>query len=228
MTAPSSVATTNGQRQAAAGVQVDVAEELGTTATSAAAPPPAPLKMATICGMAVIGTRFAPSQPTTAPIAPPTTMIHQVETELPSRVKKVQTTTSAMPAAPSRLPVRAVFGLSEELQGQDEGDAGDEPDDVGDDLQRVSCTGDPRRGRLNISSMRSVTMKPPTTLIVPKTTATSEMTTRDRAVRGGGDEHGADHDHAVDCVRAAHERGVQHGRHLATRPRSRRRRRGRG
>ena len=36
-------------------------------ATSAAAPPPAPLKIATICGIAVIFTRCAETMPTTAP-----------------------------------------------------------------------------------------------------------------------------------------------------------------
>ncbi len=67
--------------------------------------------MATICGMAVIATRFAPSQPATEPMAPPTTTIHQLSS-MPSVVKKVHATTRAMPAAPSRLPVRAVFGLA--------------------------------------------------------------------------------------------------------------------
>jgi hypothetical protein len=65
--------------------------------------------MATICGMAVIGTRRAPSTPATEPIAPPTTMIHQLAS-MPSTVKKVQAMTSAMPAAPSWLPRRAVCG----------------------------------------------------------------------------------------------------------------------
>ena len=78
-------------------------------ATTIAAPPPAPLKMATICGIAVIGTVRAPSTPATLPIAPATTTIHQLA-RIPSVVKKVHTITSAMPAAPSRFPVRAVRG----------------------------------------------------------------------------------------------------------------------
>jgi hypothetical protein len=65
--------------------------------------------MATICGIAVIATRFAPSQPAAAPMAPPTTMIHQFSS-IPSVVKNVQAITSAMPAAPSWLPRRAVEG----------------------------------------------------------------------------------------------------------------------
>ena len=65
-------------------------------------------------GIAVIATRFAPSQPATEPMAAPSTMIHQVSgmPNSPSRMKKVHATTRAMPAAPSRLPVRAVFGLA--------------------------------------------------------------------------------------------------------------------
>ena len=39
---------------------------------SAAAPPPTPLKSATICGMAVIRTSRADATPITAPIATPT------------------------------------------------------------------------------------------------------------------------------------------------------------
>ena len=73
--------------------------------------------MATICGMAVIATRFAPSQPATEPIARPDQTIHQLAS-MPSVVKKVQATTSAMPAAPSRLPVRAVFGLARNLSAR--------------------------------------------------------------------------------------------------------------
>ncbi len=71
--------------------------------------------MATICGMAVIATRFAPRNPATEPTAPPTMMIHQFSI-MPGVVKKVHATTSAMPPAPSRLPVRAVFGLARNLR----------------------------------------------------------------------------------------------------------------
>ncbi len=39
------------------------------SAIRATAPPPTPLKSATICGIAVIFTRRAPTAPTTAPIA---------------------------------------------------------------------------------------------------------------------------------------------------------------
>ena len=86
-----------------------VAVRNSDTATTAAAPPPAPLKMATIWGMAVIGTRRAPRTPITAPTPPPTAMIHH-ESSIPSVVNRVQATTRVIPPAPSRLPVRAVRG----------------------------------------------------------------------------------------------------------------------
>ena len=43
-------------------------------ATSAAAPPPRPLKSATICGIAVIFTEYAPSAPMTRPMTIPMMM----------------------------------------------------------------------------------------------------------------------------------------------------------
>jgi hypothetical protein len=73
--------------------------------------------MATIWGIAVMGTRRAPMTPTTEPMRPPTTTIHQFSS-IPSVVKKVHSTTSAMPPAPSRLPVRAVFGLARNLRAR--------------------------------------------------------------------------------------------------------------
>ena len=82
-------------------------------ATTAAAPPPAPLKMATICGMAVIGTRRAPSTPTTAPIGIPTARIQALPSPPdPSRksVTKTHSTTRVIPAAAIWLPRRAVVG----------------------------------------------------------------------------------------------------------------------
>ena len=66
-------------------------------------------------------------------------------------------------------------------------------------------------GGLNISSMRSVTRKPPTTLIVPNVTATvsSALVQRVRR-RAGGEQHdAAEHDDPVDRVRPGHQRRVQ-------------------
>ena len=69
--------------------------------------------MATIWGIAVIGTRRAPIAPTSAPTGMPTARIQTVDSP-PSRsrnsVMKTQPTTIAMPVAASRLPRRAETG----------------------------------------------------------------------------------------------------------------------
>ena len=79
------------------------------TATSAAAPPPTPLNSATICGIAVIFTRLAPTTPTTPPMATPIKMI-----VTPAVVKwskgSVARSAITMPAAAVKLPLRAPFG----------------------------------------------------------------------------------------------------------------------
>ncbi len=75
-------------------------------ATSEAAPPPAPLKIATICGMAVILTRWAETMPTTAPTIRPAAITIQLVMPWVS----VATTATSMPAALMRLPSRAVLG----------------------------------------------------------------------------------------------------------------------
>src|SRR5216683_1021725 len=75
-------------------------------ATSAAAPPPAPLKIATICGIAVIFTRCAE----TIPIAAPTISAEPSTHQLTIPWLSVATTAIAMPTALMRLPRRAVFG----------------------------------------------------------------------------------------------------------------------
>ena len=141
------------------------------------------------------------------------TTIHQLAS-MPSVVKKVHATISAMPAAPSRLPRARRLRAGQELERQDEGDAGDQPDEVGQDLERIHLAAIPARAASNISSMRSVTVKPPTTLIVPRITASRARMIAIGAVGGGGDQHRADDDDAVDGVGAAHQRGVEHGRHL--------------
>ena len=74
----------------------------------AAAPPPTPLKAATICGIAVILTIRAAGRPMTTPMA----MAPAIRPKWDSPgVAKVIPTASSIPAAPMRLPVRAVFGL---------------------------------------------------------------------------------------------------------------------
>ena len=76
-------------------------------ATSAAAPPPTPLNSATSCGICVIFTRRA----TGAAMAEPTAIAARIHGMLSSRIERntVMTPMSA-PAAPMRLPRRAVFG----------------------------------------------------------------------------------------------------------------------
>ncbi len=79
------------------------------TATRAAAPPPTPLKRATICGMAVILTRRAPRAPMGIPIKRPISVI-----TMPASVKCssgiVASNAIAMPTAAIWLPRRALRG----------------------------------------------------------------------------------------------------------------------
>ena len=79
------------------------------TATTAAAPPPTPLKSATIWGMAVIFTRRAPTAPIGTPIRMPTIVI-----TIPAVVKckrgMVASRAITMPTAAIWLPRRALFG----------------------------------------------------------------------------------------------------------------------
>ncbi|HEY3126921.1 MAG TPA: NAD(P)(+) transhydrogenase (Re/Si-specific) subunit beta [Candidatus Limnocylindria bacterium] len=85
-----------------------VARRYSSVETSAAAPPPAPLKMATICGIAVMGTCRAPTKPTTVPIAIAGSTRIQAAATCCSR--KVAMTAASMPAAATRLPSCAVVG----------------------------------------------------------------------------------------------------------------------
>jgi len=79
------------------------------TATSAAAPPPTPLKAATICGMAVILTVRAETAPSGAPTSTP-----RMVTASPAVVKwrrgRVASSAITMPTAAVWLPCRAPFG----------------------------------------------------------------------------------------------------------------------
>ncbi len=99
-------------------------------------------------------------------------------------ISSVATTAIAMPTAAMRLPRTAVRGPvspHQPVDEQAEGDDVEERDEVGAPGRRRRARS--RRARsspsstrgagllLNISSMRSVTRKPPTTLIVPKTIA---------------------------------------------------------
>ena len=70
-----------------------------------------------------------------------------------------------------------------------------------------------RSARLNILSMRSVMMNPPTTLIVAEVTATKPRTLASRPRLGAGQHERADERDGADGVGRRHERGVEQGRH---------------
>ncbi len=81
------------------------------TDTSAAAPPPTPLKMATICGMAVIFTSRAAGTPMTAPMAMAMMMRTRFRVwEYTAGSENVHATATSMPPAPTRFPSRACLG----------------------------------------------------------------------------------------------------------------------
>jgi hypothetical protein len=76
-------------------------------ATMTPASPPSPLKTATICGMAVIATRWA----ATTPIAAPTAIAAKIGRRLSGlSTRKTTTRATAAPAAPIQLPSRARRG----------------------------------------------------------------------------------------------------------------------
>ena len=131
-----------------------------TSETSAAAPPPTPLNSATICGIAVIFTLRAPTAPIAAPIAPPTAMIHQPVTT--SSRSSVTTIATAMPDRADLVAEARVARRREEVQREDEARHRDQVEQI----RGVLCSRTVRSARarfLNISSIRSVTTKPPTT-----------------------------------------------------------------
>ncbi len=77
------------------------------SAMSAAAPPPTPLKSATICGIAVIFTRRAATAPKPPPISIASAIAHQ---SLPPVLTHVTAIAITIPIAPSWLPRRARAG----------------------------------------------------------------------------------------------------------------------
>ena len=68
--------------------------------------------------------------------------------------------------------------------------------------------------RLNMPSIRSVTMKPPTMLIAPKAIAMKPITYSSAVVGVARDDQAAEHDDAVDRVGLRHQRRVQRRRDL--------------
>src|SRR5450759_2436774 len=85
----------------------DARDRNSSMETSAAAPPPTPLNSATICGMAVIGTRRAAGTPSTVPTAMLPIISGKLVAPLTKNAAKTATT---MPPAPIWLPRRAVLG----------------------------------------------------------------------------------------------------------------------
>ena len=135
-----------------------------TSETSAAAPPPTPLNSATICGIAVIFTLRAPTSPITAPIAAPAAIHHQPV--VTSFLNSVTTIATSIPAAPIWLPSRACLGDERNFSARMN-------DAIGNEIKQVRgvLAHEGSRRFLNISSIRSVTTKPPTTFAVASTTA---------------------------------------------------------
>ena len=78
-----------------------------THAINATAPPPTPLKSATICGIWVILTRRAAGTATTTPRTTPSTISRTLERLGRIRVAAIAI---AIPVAASRLPRTAVLG----------------------------------------------------------------------------------------------------------------------
>ena len=144
-----------------------------TTLISATAPPPTPLNSATICGIAVIFTLRAAGTPTAVPIATPRTISSQSPTP---RLSSVATTAIAMPTAATWLPRTAVRGPRSMCSPDDEHRERDDVEQL-DDVVAGSLGSSSARASgsgflpLNMPSIRSVTRKPPTTLIVPNAIA---------------------------------------------------------
>ena len=105
-------------------------------------------------------------------------------------------------------------GRGRSTQAANPDDQEDGRDEIGEVDRRLRQRERSRHLRLNISSMRSVTRKPPTTLTVAKTTAMNASTCSSLESADPGHEHGADENDPVDRVRPRHQRGVQHRRDL--------------
>ena len=145
------------------------------------------------------------------------------------------TTAIAIPTAAIRLPRlrgRRVGALPDAEDEQREGDDVTDLDEVrarregseGDESSAVPSSLIGRRPlgawsagfglRLNMPSIRSVTMKPPTMLIVPKAIAIVPIDLLERVVGDADHDQAAEHDDAVDRVGLRHQRRVQRRRHL--------------
>ena len=112
-------------------------QELGRLETSAAAPPPRPLRSATICGMSVICTARAPHRAERRRRSRAPIRISPAVLEVPAP-NSVAITASAMPSAASRLPrARASAGELRRLRPTMKQDRGDQVGDVDEHRQRT-------------------------------------------------------------------------------------------
>ena len=185
--------------------------------TSAAAPPPTPLNSATICGIAVIFTRARGDRAEARRRSTiPTRDLPVAARSRPAA--NVTTIATSIPTAPIWLPRRACAGYERKRSARMKADDRDQVEQVRDVAAHApSSVVASRLGSrfLNISSIRSVTTKPPTTFADASTTATNPTTVVQRVlVVDAGDEHRADDHDPVDRVRARHQRRVQQRRHL--------------
>src|SRR5439155_23572459 len=178
------------------------------TATSAAAPPPTPLKRATICGMAVMRTMRAPTVPISMPIMSPTAVISK-----PACVKwrsgTVAPSAITMPAAAVKLPLRAPLGELSCFRPRMNSAAARR-------YARAITVGS-FFGRLPaLEHLEHAVGDDETSDHVGRGEDDRDQAEHDghRRVGSGGDEDGADQDDAVDRVGARHERRMQDGRHL--------------
>ena len=130
----------------------------------------------------------------------------------------VTTTASTAPAAPIRLPLRAVLRRRQPLEREDEADGCDEveqPDPgvahalgLSSELARGACLG------LNISQHPVGDHEPADHVHRGQHDGDQPERPARRPVRLAGDDDRADQDHAVDGVGARHQRRVQRRRHL--------------
>src|SRR6266542_2332115 len=178
------------------------------SATSAAAPPPTPLKSATICGIAVIFTARAAY----APIGADASITIRIDQSLwTPRWAKVAAMAIPIPAAPIRFPSGAVFGEERNRRA------------------RMKATIVTRYARAIASALlirpSSRPFEHPEHPVGDDEAADDvHRPERDRCesddanprglVREPRDDDRADQDDAVDRVRPGHERCVQHRRHL--------------
>src|SRR6266508_3540869 len=174
---------------------------------SAAAPPPTPLNSATICGIAVILTARAAN----APIGAEASITIRIDQSLCTpRCANVAPIAIAIPSAPMRFPIGAVFGEERKRSA------------------RMKATIVTRYAKA-IASLLDIW--PPASFEHSQHAVGDDESAHDihrpegdcderddadprRQMRETGDDDRADEDDAVDRVRPRHERRVQHRRHL--------------